>query len=341
MMNDELLPRLFSNAERPVPERPAHLHVTAEQLRAKLAAKTPDEVRQLAEIAENAYHAHILAPWADQQHAQSDVIGSGSAAAFEAALVEDLKKIKIDPGDLSETDAACERAQRSTTTVITPSGDIDAPAAEDRAGHDDPEPARWEELSDSVVRPCRCNERSIRMGLILDIVGYGKRDSPGKDSLQRRLAHVVRLVLDDLSVTLTDTELQGTGDGVVIILPQQLDVQRALPVLLRSLQKRLIHDNATFSDRMRVRMAVGVGPVGLTELGFGGAMVTNIGRLLDSRPLRRWEAEHPEHDLSVAVSEPLYRFVVAEGVRELPREQFVRVQVRVKELATTAWLWTR
>jgi hypothetical protein len=32
--------------------------------------------------------------------------------------------------------------------------------------------------------------------------------------------------------------------------------------------------------------------------------------------------------------------VVAEGVPGLPREQFTRIQVRVKELSTTAWLWS-
>lgn len=203
-----------------------------------------------------------------------------------------------------------------------------------------PEPATLDELFADIVAPCRCTERPIRMGFMLDIVGYGRRDSPAKESLQRRLARVVRGVVDDLGVVFSHTERQGTGDGLIMILPQQLDVQRALPVLLESVNKRLIHDNTSFADQMRVRMAADVGPVGLAELGFGGAMVTNTGRLLDSKPLRRWEATHPEHDLSVALSDSLYQFVVKEGVPGLPREQFARVQIRAKELATTAWLWT-
>jgi len=176
---------------------------------------------------------------------------------------------------------------------------------------------------------------------MLDIVGYGWHDSPAKESLQRRLVGVVRLVFEDLGVALSDTESQGMGDGVLVILPARLDVQRALPVLLRSMAERLALDNAVSQDQMRVRMAADVGPVGLTELGFGGAMVTNMGRLLDSKPLRRWAAEHRERDLAVVMSDSLHRFVVAEGVPGLPREQFTRVQVRAKELATNAWLWTR
>jgi len=68
-------------------------------------------------------------------------------------------------------------------------------------------------------------------------------------------------------------------------------------------------------------------------------MVTNMGRLLDSKPLCRWAAEHRERDLAVVMSDSLHRFVVAEGVPGLPREQFARVQVRATELATNAWLW--
>ena len=199
----------------------------------------------------------------------------------------------------------------------------------------------FRELSASVVEPYERGGRPIRMGFVLDIVGYGRRDTPAKESLQRRLAGVARMVFDDLGVPLSDIECQGTGDGLLVVLPARLDVQRVLPVLLQAMAERLALDNALSHDQMRVRMAVDVGPVSLTELGFGGAMVTNMGRLLDSRPLRRWEAEHRERDLAVAVSDSLHRFVVAEGVPALAREQFTRVQVRSKELSTAAWLWTR
>ena len=186
-----------------------------------------------------------------------------------------------------------------------------------------------------------CGDRPIRMGFMLDIVGYGRRDTPAKESLQRRLAGVARMVFEDLTLSLSDIDCQGMGDGLLVVLPAQLGVQRVLPALLQSMAERLTLDNALSHDQMRVRMAVDVGPVVVTALGFGGAMVTNMGRLLNSRPLRRREAEHRERDLAAAISDSLHRFVVAEGVPTLAREQFTRVQVRAKELSTTAWLWTR
>jgi hypothetical protein len=189
--------------------------------------------------------------------------------------------------------------------------------------------------------PPRSTRKAIRMGFMLDIVGYGGRDSPAKESLQRRLAEVIQLVLEETHVTMPDTELRGTGDGVLVILPERLDVQRGLADLLRSFDERLVHDNSVFQDRMRVRMAADVGPVTVTELGFGGAMVTKMGRMLNSRRLRRSVAEHPERDLLVILSDSLHGFVVAEGVPGLPAKQFTRVHIRAKELSTTAWLWTR
>jgi tetratricopeptide (TPR) repeat protein len=313
------------------------------ELRARLAAKTPDKIQQLAEAAENARHGHVVATWAGEQHPQPlDIIQPGDDAAIENTPLKPDKKIETGPGERTETETACEPAHRSTTTststAITPSADDDAPAT-DRLVNTWSKPDMLEDLLDNVVDTYQRTERPIRMGFMLDIVDYGRRDSPAKESLQRRLAAVTRLVLDDLAVAPAETERQGTGDGVLVVLPARLDVQRALPVLLQSMAERLALDNTVSQDRMRVRMTADIGPVGLAELGFSGAMVTNMGRLLDSKPLRKWVTEHRERDLAVAVSDSLHRFVVAEGVPALGREQFTRVHVRAKELTTVAWLW--
>jgi hypothetical protein len=182
--------------------------------------------------------------------------------------------------------------------------------------------------------------KPIRMGFMLDIVGYSRRDARAQELLQQRLVGVVRLVLDDLRVEPSDIDHQGTGDGLLVILPERVDVHRVLPALLASTTRLLAGDNAMFRDRVRVRMAADIGPVRIAELGFEGAMVTNMARLLDSRPLRDWVDEHPERDLSVALSDSMHRFVVAEGTPELPAEQFTQVHVQVNEAMSTGWLWT-
>ena len=174
----------------------------------------------------------------------------------------------------------------------------------------------------------------------MDIVGYSRRDARAQERLQQRLVGLVGLVLDDLRVEPSDIDHQGTGDGLLVILPERLDVHRVLPALLASTARLLAEDNATFRDRVRVRMVADIGPVRVAELGFEGTMVTNMARLLDSRPLRDWVDEHPERDLSVALSDSLHLFVVAEGTPELPAEQFTHVRAQVNEAVSTGWLWT-
>jgi hypothetical protein len=183
--------------------------------------------------------------------------------------------------------------------------------------------------------------KPIRVGFLLDIVGYGLRDASAQESLQQRLYGVVRLVLDDLHIALRNDDLQCTGDGILVILPEWVDVQSVVAGLLRSVTERLARDNTVFKDQMRLRMAAEIGPVCNAKLGFEGAMVTNMARLLNSEPLRGWVAEHPERELSVAVSDSLHRFVVVEGTPELSRDQFTQIQVQLNGTLSAAWLWTR
>jgi hypothetical protein len=179
------------------------------------------------------------------------------------------------------------------------------------------------------------------MGFMLDIADYGGRTTRAKERVQERLAALIRQVLDDLDVQPPATDGQGTGDGMLLFLPSELDVQRALPVLLHSTAAHLTVDNKEFQDQLRLRMAVDIGPVRSTQLGFSGATATNLGRLLDSKPLRERLINHPNHDLAVIVSDRLHSFVIAEDVPALPPTQFKRVSTQIKEITNTPWLWTR
>ncbi|MGM1064546.1 CATRA conflict system CASPASE/TPR repeat-associated protein [Saccharothrix sp. Mg75] len=182
--------------------------------------------------------------------------------------------------------------------------------------------------------------RAIRMGFMLDMVGYGGREPEWRAGVQGRLAALANSVLHDLGTAPSAVDRQDTGDGLLAFLPAGCDVHRALPLLLRRTADRLAHDNTGAQDRLRLRMAVVIGPVGRSELGFSGATATVAGRLLDCAPLREQVLAQPERDLAVVLSRHVHEFVVAEGVPGLPREQFSPVTVRVKELTTEAWLWT-
>ncbi|XVS61749.1 CATRA conflict system CASPASE/TPR repeat-associated protein [Actinosynnema sp. CA-299493] len=181
--------------------------------------------------------------------------------------------------------------------------------------------------------------KQLRMGFMLDVVDYSSRDTPDQERVQRRVVELVRELLADLGVRLTDADHQGTGDGLMVFLPARVDVQRALPALLGGAAAGLARDNAAHRDRVRLRMAVDVGPVGLAALGFGGKVATSVGRLLDSAPLRQALTDHPAVDLAALVSDRLHGFVVAEGVPGTDPARFTPTDVAVKTFRDRAWLW--
>ncbi|MGW1619565.1 CATRA conflict system CASPASE/TPR repeat-associated protein [Streptomyces sp. NPDC002172] len=179
----------------------------------------------------------------------------------------------------------------------------------------------------------------LRMGFAVDIEGYSRRTAPEQSDLQVRLALVVRQVLEGLDIALEETDHQGTGDGMNVFLPAGAELHRALPHVLRSWQDRLAADNRRFRDRMRLRLATVVGPVGIAALGYSGSTIVKVSRMLDSAVLRTALRDNSQVDYAALVSEPLHEYVVGEGHPGLDPQEFRRVLVEFKEYQAHAWLW--
>jgi class 3 adenylate cyclase len=164
----------------------------------------------------------------------------------------------------------------------------------------------------------------IRMGLGVDVVGYSARSAPMKADLHQRLATLVRDILGDLDLSLTETDHKGTGDGIDVFLPPTTEIHCALPHLLRAWQEPLVLDNQRFRDRMRLLMATVVGPVGLAATGFSEDTIVEVGRLLTSSVLAK---QHPDADLAVLVSDQLYQYVIGAGH---PGPRFHSVEITIQ-----------
>jgi hypothetical protein len=181
--------------------------------------------------------------------------------------------------------------------------------------------------------------RSNRVGFVVDVVSYGKRSAAAQEKIQHRLRLWLRRVVADVASDVADVDLDsGSGDGMVVFLPTGGDPYRLLPGLLRSAADRLAADNEVYRDRMRLRMAVGCGvAVGVT--GFSGPLVVNIGRLVDSEPLRSVVRDNPDSDLVVLVLDGLYREIGLPGFLPPRVDNFQLVDVAMKEFAEPARLW--
>jgi hypothetical protein len=177
------------------------------------------------------------------------------------------------------------------------------------------------------------------MGFVLDVAGYGARSAPAQNAAQRRLPRLVVDTLAECGMDLDSVDHEWTGDGINAVMPADMDPTVVLPVLIRSLAANLGADNARNYDRVRLRMAIGVGLVEQSEAGFGGPMIVDTNRLVGSPPLRSALAAYPVADLAVAISDQVYATVIRPGYPGIPGSQFTRVNVVAKEFKGPAWIW--
>ena len=181
--------------------------------------------------------------------------------------------------------------------------------------------------------------RMLRIGFVLDVAGYGARSAPLQNEAQRRLPPLVVNSLAECGMDLDGIGHEWTGDGINAIMPADVDPTVVLPVLIRSLAANLRADNARTIDRIRLRMAIGVGLVEHNTAGFGGPMIIDINRLVDSAPLRAALSAYPSADLAVAITDQVLATVIRPGYPGIPESQFRRVEVVAKEFAGPAWIW--
>jgi Protein kinase domain len=132
---------------------------------------------------------------------------------------------------------------------------------------------------------------------------------------------------------------EWTGDGINAIMPADMDPTIVLPVLIRSLAANLGADNARSVDRIRLRMAIGVGLVEYNTAGFGGPMIVDINRLVGSAPLRAILSDYPTADLAAAISDQVHDIVIRPGYPGIPGAQFSQASVVAKEFTGIAWIW--
>jgi hypothetical protein len=183
--------------------------------------------------------------------------------------------------------------------------------------------------------------RSLRLAFVLDVAGYGTRTVTERDDIQRRLRRLVIAMLAECGLRL-DTRVvdhQWSGDGINAVLPSDIDPPAVLSTLIRSLAAELGADNARHADRIRLRMAIGLGLIERQAAGFGGPVIVDINRLVDSAALRSALAGEIAADLAVAVTDQVYTLIIRPGYPGIPVGQFAQAHAVAKEFSGTAWTW--
>ncbi|MEU6001162.1 hypothetical protein ABZ837_25440 [Streptomyces sp. NPDC047197] len=175
--------------------------------------------------------------------------------------------------------------------------------------------------------------------LLFDIEQFGTRDDVEQAFLRRMLYDVADDTLSAADISETARLRADRGDSVVELIDANVPVSGLLKALLTETPMLLHAKNRLMagSTRMRLRIVLAAGYVGVDDKGWIGGDLNHAFRLLDAEPLR--QALRTGADSSVlCVSDTVYQGVVRHGHHGVRPEEFHKIAVQTKEGPSSAWL---
>ncbi|WP_026401380.1 SAV_2336 N-terminal domain-related protein [Actinomadura rifamycini] len=147
--------------------------------------------------------------------------------------------------------------------------------------------------------------------------------------------------LEATGVRLDDCYWEDRGDGVLVLLPPGGGTDALLSSVVDTLAAALWHHNEAAADgaRVRLRVAVHAGEVRHDGLGVVGFALNHAFRLLDARATRD-RLDGPGTLLAVIVSQRVYEDVVRHGPESVAPDEYLRVDVPMRETDERAWIRT-
>lgn len=179
-----------------------------------------------------------------------------------------------------------------------------------------------------------------RLCLGIDMQGYGSRPGGRHAEFQHDLVTLLDQAAARAGLDRDRWSVQRSGDGEFAVLPAGQAEGSVIDDFVRELAGGLSRRNEhrTAPGRIRLRLAVHFGPVESAPNGFAGDGPVVVGRLLDSRPLRRALAADMGADLAVILSRQVYADTVAAEMTDLRPADFAEVHIEAKEFTDSAWI---
>jgi tetratricopeptide (TPR) repeat protein len=172
--------------------------------------------------------------------------------------------------------------------------------------------------------------------LVVDVVGFSdvSRTHVHQEVVRTGLYTVLTQAIERIGVPWNICQHEDRGDGVLLTVPPTVsksgfvDLPQALVDGLRG-----YNEQHPAEEQIRLRMALHAGEVHYDDHGVVGRSVVLAFRLLDSQVLR--DAMDSAGSLAVIVSSWFYDEVIwhAQAIG------YQQVEVRAKEVRTTAWIW--
>jgi CRP-like cAMP-binding protein len=170
---------------------------------------------------------------------------------------------------------------------------------------------------------------------LTDVVAFGARTRNDQD----------RRIIREALFSMTHAVLQGIpdvwswddrGDGLLTVIPPSVPTARVIEHLHRELPAALDEHNRAYHDsaRIKLRVAINVGPVASDSMGVSGEAIIVTARLVESQLFKK-AIDTSGVSLGVIASTFIYENVIRHH-RDLAG--YSQVQVDVKESSTAAWM---
>jgi hypothetical protein len=174
--------------------------------------------------------------------------------------------------------------------------------------------------------------------LLTDVVGFGahSRNDRDRQIIRREDLAMLRASLGSLWDACIS---EDRGDGLLIVAPPQIPTARIMGRLHRELPGKLRQHNRTYAEpaRIRMRVAVNVGPVMTDSLGMSGEAIIRTARLVEAPALKVAMASTAA-SLGLIVSPFVYETAIRHSDEFIDLAEYAKVEVALKEFRSAAWM---
>lgn len=176
-----------------------------------------------------------------------------------------------------------------------------------------------------------------RLVVFADTCGSGQMNMAAKRQTREGMYEAFAKAFASVGVNPGEVHQEDRGDGVLAALDPGVPSSLMVGGWLGTLYESLREHNTVSATRLRMRVAMHMGPVADDGKGLVGRAVDVTCRLCDSEAAKETIARADGSDLLHVVSEWLYANVVAEGGRYIEPDHYRQARVGNKETDELAW----
>jgi class 3 adenylate cyclase len=175
----------------------------------------------------------------------------------------------------------------------------------------------------------------------VDIVGFTQpqRDEDIQLYMHKSLYEMLEIAFGRCDIPWINCSREDRGDGVLIVTPPTLPAERliSIPDRLRLLIRR--HNRVSCeAAHIQLRAAINLGPVHHDGLGFIGADVNLLYRLLDARQFKR-RLSGLDSEIALIASDYFYEHIIRPRPSIMESAMFDAVMIRDKNINAQAWIY--